>query len=559
MAADPFVPHPRPNPSSAQPEVRADYAEDLIHDLHADSTSESDAEKQRLIQHNLHLQHQLQQQHWRQQLFDRLISAGHHGADLTQIYRLATNGLVQVLQASRGLLLLFKYADPRHRSSTVGNIARTKATIVAESWANGSHPLTNPATEPVNQSGAPNCGMTDLPMDGVDSTPESRTDGSQTLSFWASDCNLCQSILLGQPDLVISGVLADLEPGQSDSLFQRKNLPAILMLPLESQGTILGCLVLQQNQPRRWDGDEVGFVRLIAAQLSNAIIQTRSFQQVQAVVQERTAQLQRSLEVQAKLYEKTRQQVEQLRKLNEEREEFLSTISHELLTPLTSMTLAIRMLRQADSSVERRLKYLDILEKQCVQETNLINDLLALRKLEMNTAVAQMQKLDLCQLIQEVVQTVEPTWQEKNINISVELPPHPLTLYSDSDSLSRILQELLTNAKKYADPSSTITLKVSLQPDITVRQVVLSVCNIGPGIAPDELPHIFEKFRRGRGVTKQAIQGTGLGLALVKSLVEHLDAAIAVSSHALEESTTWQTCFTLTLPQNIEGQIHASA
>ncbi len=565
MATDPFVPHPRQNPSSAKPEVSTDCAEDLIHNLcsepDSEPDSESDAEKQRLFQQIVYLQHQHHQHQQRQLLIERLVTAGRNGSDLTQIYRLATDELVQTLQASRGLLLLFKYADPRHRSSTMGNIARTKATMVVEFLANSGSHFINPLAEQESEiCGSISPVMADLPSDAADSTEGSRADGLQTLPFWASDCSLCQPILLGQPELVISGTLAaDPATGRSDPLFRQESLPAILMLPLESQGTTLGCLVLQQDQPRHWTADEVGFVRLIAAQLSTAIIQTRSFQQVQAIVHERTAQLQRSLEVQAKLYEKTRQQVEQLRKLNEEREEFLSTISHELLTPLTSMTLAIRMLRQSDSSVDRRLKYLDILEKQCVQETNLINDLLALRKLEMNTAVAQTQKLDLCQLIQAVVQSVEPTWQEKDINISVELPPHPLTIYSDSDSLSRILQELLTNAKKYAEPSSTIILNVSFQPDTTVRQVVLNVCNTGPGIAPDELPHIFEKFRRGRGVTKQAIQGTGLGLALVKSLVEHLDGTIAVSSHALEERSTWQTCFTLAVPQNIEGQMHASA
>lgn len=550
MAPDPSVSHALPNPSSAEPEGRTQRAEELVN-----LCPEPTEENQRLIQQVADLQHQLHQQHQRQQLLEQLISAGRNGSNLTQIYRLATDGLMQTLQASRGLLLLFKYADPRHRSSTVGNIARTKATIVAEFLANESHHFIHPLAE--QEGSSPNL----IADTSAELTAEGGISGLPTLPFWASDCSLCQAILVGQPELVISGALTDQATG-SEPLF-RQDLPAILMLPLESQGTILGCLVLQQDHPRHWTPDEVGFVRLIAAQLSTAIIQTRSFQQVQAVVHERTAQLQRSLEVQAKLYEKTRKQVEQLRKLNEEREEFLSTISHELLTPLTSMTLAIRMLRQADLTVDRRLKYLDILEKQCVQETNLINDLLALRKLEMNTSAAQLHKLDLRHLIQDVVHSLEPAWSEKEVKISVELPPRPLTIYSDCDSLSRILRELLTNAKKYAEPSSTVTLNVSFQNDTALRQVVLSVCNIGSGIAPDEMPHIFEKFRRGRGVTKQAIQGTGLGLALVKSLVEHLDGKITASSAALEGGSTWQTCFTLTFPQNLEGHLeghmHATA
>jgi signal transduction histidine kinase len=304
----------------------------------------------------------------------------------------------------------------------------------------------------------------------------------------------------------------------------------------------------------------------VAAQLSTAIIQTRSFQQVQAVVQERTAQLQRSLEVQAKLYEKTRQQVDQLRKMNEEREEFLSTISHELLTPLTSMGLAIRMLRQTELDSDRQQRYLNILDQQCLRETSLINDLLALRKLE-TLAPPTLQKLDLRQFIESLSQSIASSWQEKDLKLSLNLPARPLMFYSDSDSLHRALLELLTNAGKYSDPGSTVELRVACVGDLTSRQVVISIGNRGAGITPEEMPYIFDKFRRGQGVTQQAIQGTGLGLALVKGLVEHLDGTITASSRLLDPETdliaaspeTWETWFTMTLPQAIEGKIHASA
>ena len=309
------------------------------------------------------------------------------------------------------------------------------------------------------------------------------------------------------------------------------------------------------------------FLRLVAAQLSTAIIQTRSFQQVQAVVQERTSQLQRSLEVQAKLYEKTRQQVDQLHKMNAEREEFLSTISHELLTPLTSMGLAIRMLRQPAIDASRQQRYLDILDQQCLRETNLINDLLALRRLE-SLPPPKLQKLDLRQLIDALSQSIEASWQEKELKLVVDLPSHPLIFYSDSDSLHRALLELLTNARKYSDPGSTVELKASSAGDLSGRQIVVCIGNRGAGIDPAELPYIFDKFRRGQGVTQQAIQGTGLGLALVKGLVEHLDGSITAASQPLSPDT-WETWFTLTLPQSAQpgsqsvspsaGRIHASA
>lgn len=481
-----------------------------------------------------HLEQQIWHQHQRQRLITQLVSAIRNSWDLNQIYRLAVENLVPTMQVSRGMLLMFKYSEPRHRHRATGDLIKAKATLMAEFCLNTkSNP---PQTQDADAH---------APVDPI--------------TFWTSECELCQPILQGQSEVLLSGEISGDSRPNGAELFTLKTLPALLMVPLESQNTVLGCLVLQQDQPRNWLPDQIGFVRLIAAQLSTAIIQTRSFQQVQAMVQERTAQLQRSLEVQAKLYEKTRQQVDQLRKLNEEREEFLSTISHELLTPLTSMTLAIRMLRQAELDETRRKQYLDILEKQCVQETHLINDLLALRKLETISTNSQLQRLDLRQFIQDVTHSIEVNWQEKELQLSLDLPSRPLLIYTDGDSLHRILLELLTNAHKYSELGSTIELHVSHPGDLTVRQVTLSIRNIGAGISPDELPYIFDKFRRGRGVTQQAVPGTGLGLALVKSLVEHLDGTIAAHSRPLENQPSWETCFTITLPQASDGRIHAIA
>lgn len=503
------------------------------------------------------LEQQLYHQRQRQQLIDQLLNTIRNNWDLQQIYHLVVERLVQMMQVSRGLLMLFKYTEPRYRNRLTGNLAKTKATVVAEfQTGTQAEDSARAATDARNTTDAKSTTRTTGATDATGAT--NATNAHDDLMLYASECSLCQSILSGQPQILLLGE-TDYPLNQAHALFQLEAFPAVLMLPLENQGTILGCLVLQHCQSRFWTDDEVSFVRLIAAQLSTAIIQSHSFQQVQSVVQERTAQLQRSLEVQAKLYEKTRQQIEQLRKLNEEREEFLSSISHELLTPLTSMTLAIRMLRQPALDEQRRTKYLDILEQQCVQETHLINDMLALRKLETVSHPAQLQKLDLRQLIQDVAEAVESGCRDKDLKLTLDLPNRPLTLYSDSESLHRILLELLTNAQKYSYPDSTIELSATSEHNLPERRVALVIRNLGAGIKPEELPHIFDKFRRGQGVTQQAIQGTGLGLALVKSLVEHLDGTIAASSQPVANTAVWETCFTIMLPQLADGRMHAIA
>jgi signal transduction histidine kinase len=330
-------------------------------------------------------------------------------------------------------------------------------------------------------------------------------------------------------------------------------MPALLLIPLESQNTTLGFLALQHSQPRVWQPEELELVELVSAQISTAIIQTETLRQVQALVDKRTVQLRQSLELQSKLYEKTRQQIDQLRQLNRLKDEFIDTISHELRTPLTSMTMAIRMLRETGLSAQKGVKYLDILEEQCAQEISLINDLLALQELESRQVAIQLEDVDLTSLVRNFAQSFQHRWESKGLNLKLEMPEQPITLKTDLTSLKSILNELLTNAGKYSAPRSLVHLRMNCQVKQPIEQVVVAISNTGQGIAPEEIPYIFEKFRRGQGATQNAIQGTGLGLALVKSLVQHLNGTIEATSSQFNAQSTCETCFTLTLPLQFDG------
>ncbi|WP_026098476.1 ATP-binding protein [Kamptonema formosum] len=475
-------------------------------------------------------------------LINQLTVAIHNALDLNQIFQMAIDGIAQTLRVARGAILMLKYADPlfatRQPAAQAKRIPKAKATIVCQVLGAGEGPeRANPQPQPAG--------------------------AISNQSFWLSECALFQQAFTEAPrPLAIpnfgEAIGADSQLSVA-SIFTPEVMPALLLVPLvggTSKGpaaaTVLGFLLLQHSQPRLWAAEELELVELVGAQLSTAIIQSQTIQHVQALVEERTSQLQRSLEVQAKLYEKTRQQIDQLRRLNQLKDEFLSTMSHELRTPLTSMTLAIRMLRQPGLPAEKRDRYLDILEQQCNQETNLINDLLALQKLESQKVPVHVEKIDIKDLIAELVQSFEESWADKGLKLAVDLPKLSLKLQTDRDSLQRILQELLTNAGKYSAPGTTAVLRGYHQSYQNIPQIVLSLSNTGPGISPEELPYIFDKFRRGQGVTDQAIAGTGLGLALVKCLVGHVNGAIEVSSSPLEGSTSWETCFTLTLPQILD-------
>jgi len=465
-----------------------------------------------------------------QNAINELTMASRTSSDLNHILQLAIAGTAQALQVERGLIITIKYSDPIFRHRPTQSIPKARVTVISE-WLSSSN--------------------LDTSADILNSPIPANSSNSSVVnqSFWLSDCLLCQQALTcDRPPLIINSAaeLGTIDP-QTDiaPIFDFSNLPNILMFPLESQNTIFGFLVLQQSHSRRWQPEDLSLLELVSAQVSTSIIQNQTLRQVQSLVEERTAQLQRSLDVQSKLFEKTRQQIDQLRQLNLLKDEFINTISHELRTPLTSMNLAIRMLRQPGIPVERQEKYLDILEEQCTQEISLINDLLTLQKLETHQAPLNLQTIQLNTKLNDLAQMFVEKWAEKELGIIIDLPETSLSLQTDSDSFDRILHELLTNAGKYADPDTDTILKATQQDS----QIVLSITNIGTAISSEDASYIFDKFRRGQGVTDRAIKGTGLGLALVKSLVQHLNGTIEVVSTPIENSSSAQVCFTLTLPQ----------
>ena len=442
-------------------------------------------------------------------------------SDLSVIYRTALRGMVDLFGVSQTMVLRLRFWDPRQMLKVADRLPKTRV-LVESVW-----PLLT-STEPA------------LPPH----------------SYWMSECQVTQSAMRGFPELLNVSTLNDFEtilesPALVVDLLNPQTHPALLMLPLENKGKPLGFLVLQHEQSRRWTAAEIDLIELIAGQISSAIIQTETLRQVESIVEDRTAQLQHSVDLQGKLYELNRKQIERLREMNKRMDEFLSTLSHELRTPLTSMMLAIRMLREATLSPERRSQYLNILEQQCAQEASLINDLLALQELETKQIAMQVQVVDIAHLTQELKLGFKQRWAGKGLSLDIETVPR-ISLSTDVGSLNRVLLELLTNAGKYGDPNTKITMTLKK----IDKQLEIAVSNLGSGITAAEMPYIFEKFRRGQGITDSVVPGTGLGLALVKSLVQHLSGTITAESTIVtekqndEDAPSRLTTFKILLPMS---------
>ncbi|AVH62553.1 GAF sensor signal transduction histidine kinase [Nostoc sp. 'Peltigera membranacea cyanobiont' N6] len=464
-----------------------------------------------------HQQQYLQKGDQYQSLIKQLTLLNRSNLELNQMLQLVISSTAESLQADRGLLILLKYTDPLFRTQGKKQVPKAKARVVGE-WAKAAQ--------------------------------ISRTIKPDTLvdqSFLVSECSLCQRPFIdsGKP-VIFDNYTEQNDTSAAAPLFAIEQLPAVLLVPLESQGKILGFLVLQQATTRTWQTPELELVEMVCAQVSNAIIQSQTLRQVQTLVDERTAKLQSSLELQAKLHERTRQYVDQLRKLNELKDEFLSNMSDRLRYPLTNMLMSIRNLRLPGIAPERQVRYMDILEQECTKEINLINDLLTLQKLESPHEAPQLESIDLNTRIQAIAASFEKKLAEKGLKISVDLPEKSLKLQTELESFDRILQELLTNACKYSQHDTTVHLEAVHQVDRQIDRVIIKVTNTGHAISEEEATYIFDKFRRGKG---RWTPGTGLGLALVKSLVQHLNGAIAVESLPISDSEQSEICFTLTLPQ----------
>ncbi len=454
-----------------------------------------------------------------QNLMKQLTILSRSNLELNQMLQLAIASTGEALGTDRGMLILLKYTHPLSKMRAKKQVPQAKATVVGE-WAKNGKEAVSSSTEQADDN-----------------------------SFWLSECGLCQRAFAesGKPVIITDNSQRRRDTSNIAPVFALDKLSASLIVQLESQGRVLGFLVLQQNTPRSWQGTEISIVEMVCAQLTNTIIQSQTLRQVQNLVDERTAQLQRSLEVQAKLYEIKQQHVKKLQELNHLKDEFLSNISDRLRYPLTNMRMALRNLRHPEITPERQVRYLDILEQECTKEINLINDLLTLQRLESDQNPPQFEIINLNHKIQELTASFDTQLTQKGLILALDLPEEPLTLQTEVESFDRILQELLTNVCKYSQNDTEVDLKVTHHVDQLVDRVTIKITNIGRAISEEEATYIFDKFRRGKG---RWTPGTGLGLALVKSLVQHLNGEIAVESMPIaDEDDLSKICFTLTLPQ----------
>lgn len=235
---------------------------------------------------------------------------------------------------------------------------------------------------------------------------------------------------------------------------------------------------------------------------------------------------------QARLYEASQTQVKELAKLNSIKDDFLKTISHELRSPMSSIQLAVQTLEKL-LEIEKTIpksktfqKVLEIFRRSCSRQNQLVNNLLTLCHLDAQAETIVMEWIDLHSWIPQIALPFQEQLTNQQQNLIIEVPENLPQLNSDPFILERVIQELINNACKYTPAKETITIQAILQED----QINLSIINSGIAIPTEEQELIFERFYRIPNNDPWQYGGTGLGLYLIKRLLELIDSNIDVIS-----------------------------
>ncbi len=251
---------------------------------------------------------------------------------------------------------------------------------------------------------------------------------------------------------------------------------------------------------------------------------------------------------QARLYASSNQQVVELAKLNQLKDNFLKTVSHELKAPLSSIQLAAQtlesLLNAKQNSRQSPLfkRVLRIFRESCQRQKELTDDLLTLCYVDAKAKVVQPETIDLNPLLRNLVKPFSVQRKNQKPQFIWDLSKKKVQMFTDPIVLERIIQELLSNAFKYTPKEGVITLQTRATPS----EISIRVINTGSEIAEEEQELIFEQFYRNPRSKPNYNNGSGLGLTLVKRLTETINGTVNLKSNQRE------TIFTVKFPVETE-------
>jgi two-component system, OmpR family, phosphate regulon sensor histidine kinase PhoR len=227
-------------------------------------------------------------------------------------------------------------------------------------------------------------------------------------------------------------------------------------------------------------------------------------------------------------------------RLAQMRADFVANASHELRTPLASLRGFVETLQgPARNDAAARDRFLAIMSTQADRMTRLIDDLLSLSRVEMRKHLAPTETVDLAEIAGQAMQTLEPQATAAKVQLALKVASQPALVRGDRDELTQVIQNLVQNAIKYGREGGRIDVAISSRPRAGTKtaQIALSVTDDGPGIGPEHIPRLTERFYRVNAPQSRDKGGTGLGLAIVKHIVSRHGGELDITSQLGAGST----------------------
>ncbi len=231
---------------------------------------------------------------------------------------------------------------------------------------------------------------------------------------------------------------------------------------------------------------------------------------------------------------------------NAAKDQFLATISHELRTPLNAIMGWTSLVRGGGLDEETTQQALEVIERNARVQAQLIEDLLDVSRIISGNFRLEFGEIDLCSIVKTTELTLQPQLQGKQLDLQLDLQP-VAEICGDPTRLQQVVWNLLSNAIKFTPENKQVRVSTQQSGD----RIILKVADDGQGIAPDVIPHIFDRFRQADGSTTRRHGGLGLGLAIVRHIVELHHGTVDVRSAGVGQGTT----FTVTLPMRSAAEV----
>ncbi|MEM7554045.1 MAG: response regulator [Cyanobacteria bacterium P01_A01_bin.84] len=313
-------------------------------------------------------------------------------------------------------------------------------------------------------------------------------------------------------------------PGINNFLLEAKDLSSIIELckslmvvPLLADGKIIGSITLyKDNPPHKWLSSEIELTKAVAVQAAIAVQQSY-------------------------LYQTTLKQAERLLELDKQKTEFFQNISHEFRTPITLIQGPLESAVSSRTGLSHSQS--NIALRNSRRLLRLVNQLLDLQRLDAGRMRSSFRPCNLVEFVSQIVESFRPYCEKKQLNLITDFEQCPI-IYLDMEKFDKVVYNLLSNAMKFTPEGGNITILV--QPED--KKCILQVQDTGIGIKQEQISDLFERFRQAEGSENRSYEGTGLGLALVKELVEVHGGEILIDSEYGKGTT-----FTVSL---IQGNAH---